>query len=188
MDIIITKKMKTKLPIENDGFQSEFHTNNTVLNDKMVPVNGSLTESSISDTITDFLLPESLGTDAPNKISVTERKEISTRSLLPHVLPSSVPALIPSQEDGINAVVDVPVFNLVDMTTIMVDIQLVEPHPLVLKVSKEKNLNGLKLTMRLKGLLEPIKVVQRNEKLQIVDGISRYWTRRNKYPVCAGTN
>jgi hypothetical protein len=41
-----------------------------------------------------------------------------------------------------------------------VDINLVQPHPLVMKVYKPKNRNGLMLTMKIKGLLEPIEVVQ----------------------------
>jgi DNA modification methylase len=167
--------MKTKLHIENDGLQSKINPKNSVMNDKMKPIYDSLTESSMSDLTTDFVVPDFLETDAPNKISAEEREEILTISLLPSVLPSLVPALIPSQEDSINPVVDAPVFNLVDVTSIKVDIQLIEPHPLVLKVSKEKNLIGLKMTMRLKGLLEPVKVVQRNAKFQIVDGISRYF-------------
>jgi len=167
--------MEKKLPVESGGYQSEIHPTNSVLKGEMIPTNDSLTESSMSDYITDFVLPESLGTAAPNKISAEEREEIPTISLLPCVLPSLAPALIPSQEGGNKAGVDLPVFNLVDMTTIMVDIQLVEPHSLVLKVYKEKNLYGLKLTMRLKGLLEPIKVVLRNGKFLITDGISRYF-------------
>jgi len=165
--------MKTKLHIENDGLQSKINPKNSVMNDKMKPTYDSLTESSMSDLTADFVVPDCLQTDAPNKISAEELEEIPTISLLPRVLPSSVPALIPSPEDGINAAVDVPVFNLVDMTTNMVDILLIEPHSLVLKVYKEKNLYGLKLTMRLKGLLEPIKVVPRNGKFLITDGISR---------------
>jgi len=167
--------MKKKLPVESGGYQSEIHPTNTVLNGKVVLTNDSLTESNMSGSVSDFLLPECLGTDAPNKISAKEQEEIPTRSLLPRVLPSLVPAQIPSPEDGINPVVDAPVFNLVDVTSIQVDIQLVEPHSLVLKVYKEKQLYGLKLTMQLKGLLEPIKVVPRNGRFQIVDGISRYF-------------
>lgn len=170
-----SKKMETKLTIENGGSQSEFHPTNSGLNGKMVSTEDSITESTISDSVAGFLLPECLGTDAQNKISSEEQEEIPSISLLPCVKPSLVPAMIPSQEDSIYPVVDAPFFNLVDLTTILVNIQLIEPHSLVLKVYKEKNLNGLKLTMRIKGLLEPIKVVQRNEKFQIVDGISRYF-------------
>jgi DNA modification methylase len=55
-----------------------------------------------------------------------------------------------------------------------VDINLVEPDPSVMKVYLPKNLKGLKLTMNLVGQLEPIKVIQKGEKFNIFDGISRY--------------
>lgn len=55
-----------------------------------------------------------------------------------------------------------------------VGIDQVEPSPIVMNTYKEKNLQGLKLTMRIKGLLEPIEVVKRVEKYEIFDGISRY--------------
>lgn len=55
-----------------------------------------------------------------------------------------------------------------------VDINLIEPHPSVMKVYETKNLKGLKLTMSLVGQLEPVKVVQRGDRYQIFDGISRY--------------
>jgi ParB-like chromosome segregation protein Spo0J len=43
-----------------------------------------------------------------------------------------------------------------------------------MKVYETKNLKGLKLTMNLVGQMEPIKVVKRNDRYQIFDGISRY--------------
>jgi DNA modification methylase len=55
-----------------------------------------------------------------------------------------------------------------------VDINLVEPHPSVMKVYLPKNLKGLKLTMNLVGQLEPLKVVLRDDKYRVFDGISRY--------------
>ena len=58
--------------------------------------------------------------------------------------------------------------------SIDVDINLVQTHPLVMKVYKHKNRNGLKLTMKVKGLLEPINVVRRGEIYFIFDGISRF--------------
>jgi DNA modification methylase len=57
-----------------------------------------------------------------------------------------------------------------------VEIEKVEPHPQILKTYVTKNLQGLKLTMEMVGhLLEPIKVVQRQDKYLIFDGISRYF-------------
>lgn len=55
-----------------------------------------------------------------------------------------------------------------------VGIDLVEPHPSVMKVYMTKSLKGLKVTMNLVGQLEPIKVVRRGGKYLIFDGISRY--------------
>ena len=56
-----------------------------------------------------------------------------------------------------------------------VDINLVEPHPVAMKVYDKKIINGLKLTMELFRQFEPIKVVKRGSKYQIYDGISRYF-------------
>jgi DNA modification methylase len=57
-----------------------------------------------------------------------------------------------------------------------VSIESVEPHPQILKTYVTKNLQGLKLTMEMVGhLLEPVKVVQRQDKYLIFDGISRYF-------------
>jgi len=167
-------KMKKKLPLKNGESQSEIHSINSVMNGKMVLTNDSLNESSMNDIVNNFVLPECLGNTAPNKISTEKRKEISTISLLPDVKPSLAPALILPQECTIKPVAIEPGFNLINVNSFHSDIRRVEPHPLVMKVYKEKNLYGLKLTMQIKGLLEPIKVVQRAEKLQIVDGISRY--------------
>lgn len=55
-----------------------------------------------------------------------------------------------------------------------VTMDLVELHPSVMKVYMTKNLKGLKVTMNLVGQLEPIKVVIRDGKYLIFDGISRY--------------
>lgn len=55
-----------------------------------------------------------------------------------------------------------------------VEINKVSTHPLIMNAYREKNLDGLKLTMKLVGQLEPIKVVQRQEEYLIFDGISRY--------------
>ena len=53
----------------------------------------------------------------------------------------------------------------------------VEPHPQIMKTYIEKNLRGLELTMKMVGhLLEPLKVIQRDDKYLIFDGISRYFT------------
>jgi len=57
-----------------------------------------------------------------------------------------------------------------------VSIETVEPHPEILKTYVTKNLQGLKLTMKMVGhLLEPVKVVRRQDKYLIFDGISRYF-------------
>lgn len=166
--------MKKLFNGENE-FQSEINPNDSILNDKMVSTNDSTTESSMSDTVTDFVLPKCLGTTAPNKNSGEGPGQIQTISLFSRIVPSLVPSSIQSQEDSINAVVNYSVSKLENVTAFQIDIKLVEPHPLVLKVYKAKNLQGLKLTMRLKGLLEPLKVVKRNGKFQIIDGISRYF-------------
>lgn len=55
-----------------------------------------------------------------------------------------------------------------------VGINLIEPDPSVMRVYLPKNLKGLKLTMKIAGQLEPIKVIQKGEKYNIFDGISRY--------------
>lgn len=55
-----------------------------------------------------------------------------------------------------------------------VDINLVEPHPSVMKVYEPKDLKGLKLTMNLVGQLETMKAVQGVDKYQLFDGISRF--------------
>ncbi len=55
-----------------------------------------------------------------------------------------------------------------------VEIIKVSTHPLIMNAYREKNLDGLKLTMKLVGQLEPIKVVQRQEQYLIFDGVSRY--------------
>lgn len=145
--------MKKKQVNENNGFQSEI--NSASVNEKVNGlVNDSLTVlAETTENTADFLLPESVEIGAPTNISATEEKPAGDYS-------GSL-KLSPDLEMIPNA------FNI--------DIQLVEPHSQVMKVRKEKDLSGLKLTMRLKGLLEPIKVVCRNKRFQIVDGISRYF-------------
>ncbi|MBL7971142.1 MAG: ParB N-terminal domain-containing protein [Prolixibacteraceae bacterium] len=59
--------------------------------------------------------------------------------------------------------------------TLEIDIKCIEPHELVMKVHRPKNLGGLKLTMKLKGLLVPIRVVYRNGRYFITEGLSRYF-------------
>ena len=60
------------------------------------------------------------------------------------------------------------------------EITKVEPHPQILKTYVEKNLRGLELTMKMVGhLLEPLKVIQRDDKYLIFDGISRYFAALN---------
>ncbi len=55
-----------------------------------------------------------------------------------------------------------------------VELNKVSTHPIVMNAYIEKNLYGLKLTMKLVGQLEPIKVVQRQDQYRIFDGVSRY--------------
>lgn len=64
--------------------------------------------------------------------------------------------------------------TVLENNVLKVDINLVDPHPSVMKVYVTKNLSGLKLTMNFIGQLEPIKVIQSGERFQIFDGISRF--------------
>ena len=62
-------------------------------------------------------------------------------------------------------------------SVLTVDISKVSPHPKIMKTYVEKNLRGLELTMKMVGhLLDPLKVIQRDDKYLIFDGISRYFT------------
>ena len=54
------------------------------------------------------------------------------------------------------------------------ELDKIQLHPITETVYKPKNLEGLKLTMKLIGLIVPIKVVMRGESLQIIDGVSRF--------------
>lgn len=76
---------------------------------------------------------------------------------------------------------DQPVHTLMVNTSRFVErleeipLHCVLPHPELAKIYKEKNLQGLMLTMNLAGrLIEPLKVVEREGEYFIVDGISRY--------------
>ncbi|MBU1012051.1 MAG: ParB N-terminal domain-containing protein [Bacteroidetes bacterium] len=66
------------------------------------------------------------------------------------------------------------------MKTIIFDTELdkVQLHPLVKEVYKNKNLEGLKLTMNVIGQLEAVKVVERDEFLNIIDGAGRYYAAK----------
>ena len=64
--------------------------------------------------------------------------------------------------------------TVLENNVLKVDINLVDPHPSVMKVYVTKDLSGLKLTMNFIGQLEPIKVKQIGERYRIFDGISRY--------------
>lgn len=55
-----------------------------------------------------------------------------------------------------------------------VEITSVEPHPQIMEAYVNKNLQCLELALRLFNQLEPIKVIQREDKYLIFDGISRY--------------
>lgn len=145
--------MKTKVSKEDKGFQSEIDSTN--VNEV---VNGLVNDclpvlATVGENDADFVLPESLEIGAPTNITSPEKN--------PGVKDSGCKVLSLTPNRMTNA--------------LQVVIQLIEPHPLVMKVHKEKDLRGLKLTMRLKGLLEPIKVVNRDGKYLITDGISRYF-------------
>ena len=63
----------------------------------------------------------------------------------------------------------------VESKVLEVNMNSIEPHELVLKVHRPKDLRGLKLTMKFKGLLVPIRVVYRNGRYFITEGLSRYF-------------
>ena len=65
--------------------------------------------------------------------------------------------------------------TVLEKNVFVVDIKQVEPHPLVMEVWDKKNIKGLKLTMKLVGQLEPVKVVKSGEMFQIFNGVSRYF-------------
>lgn len=138
---------------EKNGFQGEIDSTDVrEMNIQVSNMNLTVLDATCENNAA-FLLPESVETEAPTNIST--------------------PVEIAADADSCCA--GLSVVSKMTPGSIEVDIQLIEPHPLVMKVRKEKDLGGLKLTMRLKGLLEPIKVVIRNKKYQIVDGISRYF-------------
>lgn len=60
-----------------------------------------------------------------------------------------------------------------------VDINQVSPDPQILKTYVNKNIRGLELAMKLYGQLDPVKVISRDDRYLIFDGISRYYAALN---------
>ena len=69
-------------------------------------------------------------------------------------------------------------FNVPTQTGVVshleVDINTVHPHSRIAETRGKREIEGLKLTMRLAGQLEPIKVILKDDQYLIVDGICRY--------------
>ena len=64
--------------------------------------------------------------------------------------------------------------SLIVSSALEVDIKSVLPHSKIEEVRGKREIEGLKLTMKLAGQLEPIKVVVSGSQYLIIDGICRY--------------
>jgi len=156
--------MNTKIFNESTEFRNEIQLNSSIAEN---PQEGSSPNSSkiVTDELAEINAhPEYLMHCLPNNISTNDDLNQSESIEGLHLEITPTPKL---KINYLSA-------NIMKSNSFDVDIELVQPHSGVMNVYKTKDLKGLKLTMKAKGLLEPIEVVQRGEMYEIFEGISRF--------------